>query len=56
MSGNFQERMEALKGVSKLSYFEYEQLLCLKEIADKLLSIEDSLDKINGHLANIEVK
>ena len=56
MSEAYKKRMDELKEHTKLSHFEYEQLLCLKEIANRLLSIEDSLNKINHHLKNIEAK
>jgi len=56
MSEVFKNRMDKLKKNDKLSDYEYEQLLCLNGIEKTLISIDDSLNIINLHLAKIEVK
>lgn len=52
----FEKRMGKLKEHNKLTHFEYEQLLFLHVIASQLISIDDSLGKINNHLGRIEAK
>lgn len=60
MSEAFKKRMEELKEHSKLNHFQYEQLLCLNEIAGILSDIDKRLvtninDQIHGIKSTIEL-